>query len=153
MVSDEQIKLATQVAKSGKGPRPSSECIVHKLLEKQKKSRAAHELLSHVEENEGQKGDKGNAGVDREKGVHSRLLTKKELSDMAWGVRELSKKLGSIRLRLRVKSVFLLIKAYDPSLIVKARDVVDWLLSKERDTPYIVWVSPEMGAIVDADLI
>lgn len=58
---------------------------------------------------------------------------------MAYGVRELSKKLGSVRLRLKVKTVFMLTKAHDESLIGYTREMVEWLLSKERDTPYIVY--------------
>lgn len=58
---------------------------------------------------------------------------------MAYGVRELSKRLRSVRLRLKVKTVFLLTKAHDESLIGYTRDMVEWLLSKERDTPYIVY--------------
>jgi len=75
-----------------------------------------------------------------EPAVHSRLLTKRQLSDMAWGVRELSKRLGSIKLKLKVKSVFLLTKAHDESLIGNTRDVVKWLLSPERDVRYTVYV-------------
>ena len=67
------------------------------------------------------------------------MLTKRQLVDMAYGVRELSKRLGSVRLRLKVKTVFLLTKAHDESLIGYTRDMVEWLLSKERDTPYIVY--------------
>jgi NAD+ kinase len=72
--------------------------------------------------------------------VYSRLLTKKQLSDMAWGVRELSKKLGSLKLKLKVRTVFLLTKAHDETLIAHTRQVTEWLLSKDRDTPYIVYV-------------
>lgn len=67
------------------------------------------------------------------------MLTKRQLADMAYGVRELSKRLGSVRLRLKVKTVFLLTKAHDESLIGYTREMVEWLLSKERDTPYIVY--------------
>lgn len=72
--------------------------------------------------------------------VHSRLLTKKELSEMAWGVRELSKRLGSLRLKLNVKTVFLLTKAYDESLIANTRELARWLLSPERKVKYTVYV-------------
>ena len=72
--------------------------------------------------------------------TNSRLLTKKQLVDMAWGVRELSKTLGSIRLRMKVKTVFLLTKAHDETLIGYTRNMVEWLLSKNRVTPYIVCV-------------
>ena len=72
--------------------------------------------------------------------TNSRLLTKKQLSDMAWGVRELSKRLGSIRLKLKVKTVFILTKAHDETLIEKTREVVRWLLSEERLVQYTVYV-------------
>jgi NAD+ kinase len=78
-------------------------------------------------------------GVDPS-AIHSRLLTKKQLSDMAWGVRELSKRLGSVRLKLKVKTVFLLTKVYDESLIGNTREVVKWLLSPERKVRYTVYV-------------
>lgn len=72
--------------------------------------------------------------------VRSRLLTKKQLADMAMGVRNLAKKLGSLKVTLRIKTVFLLTKIHDDTLIIKTREVVRWLLSKDRDAPYIVWV-------------
>jgi NAD+ kinase len=76
--------------------------------------------------------------------VHSRLLTKKQLSDMAWGVRELSKRLGSIRLKLKVKTVFLLTKAHDEALIQNTREVARWLLSPDREVRYTVWVEENL---------
>jgi len=84
-----------------------------------------------------QNGDEANA-------VHSRLLTKRQLSDMAWGVRELSKRLGSIRLKLKVKTVFLLTKAHDETLIGNTREVARWLLSPERKVRYTVWVEENL---------
>ena len=84
--------------------------------------------------------------------IQSRHLTKRELSDMAWNVRKLSKKLGSIRLKLTVKTVFLVTKARDESLIGLTRRVTQWLLSKDRETQYIVYVEkrlethPDFGA-------
>ncbi|QSZ37355.1 hypothetical protein DSL72_009453 [Monilinia vaccinii-corymbosi] len=76
--------------------------------------------------------------------THSRLLTKKQLSDMAWGVRELSKRLGSIRLKLKVRTVFILTKAHDESLIANTREVTKWLLSPEREVRYTVWVEENL---------
>lgn len=76
--------------------------------------------------------------------VHSRLLTKKQLSDMAWGVRELSKRLGSIKLKLKVKTVFLLTKAHDETLIGNTREVAKWLLSREREVRYTVYVEDNL---------
>jgi len=70
---------------------------------------------------------------------HSRLLTKKQISDMAFGIRELSKKLAQIRLKLHVKNIFILGKAHDETLIKHSRETVDWLLSKnERYKVYVL---------------
>lgn len=66
-----------------------------------------------------------------EQSQHSRLLTKKQISDMAFGIRELSKKLAQIRLKLHVRNIFILGKAHDESLIKHTREVTDWLLTKE----------------------
>lgn len=115
-------------------------CFVHQFLKKQQKSRKASPSAFVCPDGNGenQKLDKGN--VD-ENEVHSRLLTKKQLTDMALGVRELSKQLGSLRLKLNVKTVFLLVKAHDESLLEFSRELVDWLLSTERDAEYIVCAS------------
>jgi predicted transcriptional regulator len=51
---------------------------------------------------------------------------------MAFGIRELSKKLAQIRLKLHVKNIFILGKAHDETLIKHSRETVDWLLSKEE---------------------
>lgn len=72
--------------------------------------------------------------------VHSRMLTKKQLSDMAWGVRELSRRLSSMRIRFRVRNIFLLTKIHDSDLIVNTRALAQWLLGKERDVKYTVYV-------------
>ncbi|PHH72758.1 hypothetical protein CDD80_4281 [Ophiocordyceps camponoti-rufipedis] len=76
--------------------------------------------------------------------VHSRMLTKKQLSDMAWGVRELSRRLSSMRIRFRVNSIFVLTKIHDRDLIVKARDLTRWLLDRDRDVPYVVYVQDKL---------
>src|SRR6201999_2674463 len=72
--------------------------------------------------------------------TRSRLLTKKQLSDMALSVRNLAKKLSNLKVRLKIRTVFLLTKAHDRTLIAKTREVSRWLLSKERDVPYLVYV-------------
>ncbi|KAK9439431.1 uncharacterized protein G6M90_00g097020 [Metarhizium brunneum] len=76
--------------------------------------------------------------------VHSRMLTKKQLSDMAWGVRELSRRLSSMRIRFRVKTIFLLTKVYDQDLIPKARELTKWLLHNQRDVDYVVFVQDKL---------
>jgi len=139
MVSAENAPLANRSTKR----RQDTACFVHSLLEKQRKLRyPIAKALENVNENT--KADKAPEGTENSPAVatHSRLLTKRQLSDMAWGVRELSKKLGSVRLKLKVKTVFLLIKAHDENLLGYTREIVDWLLSTERETPYIVFVSP-----------
>ncbi|RDA84765.1 hypothetical protein CP532_0990 [Ophiocordyceps camponoti-leonardi (nom. inval.)] len=78
--------------------------------------------------------------------VHSRMLTKKQLSDMAWGVRELSRRLSSMRIRFRVKTIFVLAKIHDRDLIAKARDLTRWLLDSGRDVPYVVYVQDKLQA-------
>lgn len=76
--------------------------------------------------------------------VHSRTLTKKQLSDMAWSVRELSRRLSSMRIRFRVKTIFLLTKVYDQDLIPKTRELTQWLLHAARETRYTVYVQDKL---------
>lgn len=118
--------------------RENTACFVHNLLEDERKAKKASALNGFGEIAEDRSVDKFN-GAGHETPIHSRLLTKKQLSDMTWGVRELSKKLGSLRLRLKVKTVFILTKAHDEDLIGYTRKVVEWLLSMERGSPYIVY--------------
>ena len=75
---------------------------------------------------------------------HSRLLTKKQLSEMAWGVRELSRRLGSVRLKFKIKTIFVLTKPYDQELVPKTRALIRWLLDKERDVRYTVYIDKEL---------
>lgn len=111
---------------------PRTSCFVHQLLEEQRNApQVAPSSFLHS-----QRLDKGM--TDGEDETHSRLLTKRQLSDMASGVRDFAKTLRNLRLKLRVKAVFLLVKAHDETLIGFSRELVDWLLSKERDTPYLV---------------
>lgn len=78
------------------------------------------------------------------KEVESRQLTKKQLSDMAWNVRKLSKKLDSIRLKLNVKTIFLVTKAGDESVVDATRKVTRWLLSKDRGVEYVVYIENKL---------
>ncbi|CAK7211098.1 hypothetical protein SBRCBS47491_001003 [Sporothrix bragantina] len=87
-----------------------------------------------------------NTAVNSADIMHSRLLTKKQLSEMAWGVRELSRRLGSLRLKFRVKTIFLLTKIYDEDLLPKTRDLALWLMSPERDTRYTVYLERSLKA-------
>ena len=47
---------------------------------------------------------------------------------MAFSIRDLSKRLGNYRLKMKIRSVFLLTKAHDESLIALTREVTQWLL-------------------------
>ncbi|PLN76685.1 putative NAD+ kinase [Aspergillus taichungensis] len=76
--------------------------------------------------------------------VQSRQLTKRQLSDMAWNVRKLSKRLDSIKLKLTVQSVFVVTKAGDESVIGLTRDLTRWLLSPERERQYVVYVEKRL---------
>lgn len=82
--------------------------------------------------------------MDEEDELRSRMLTKKQLSEMAWGVRELSRRLGSVRLKFRARSIFLLTKIYDEDLIPKTRELAAWLLGPERKVRYVVYVQREL---------
>ncbi len=84
------------------------------------------------------------SGKDESRAIESRLLTKKQLSDMAISVRALAKKLGNLKVRLKIRAIFLLTKIYDKTLIAKTREVARWLLSKDRSVPYIVYVQDVM---------
>ncbi|KZF26630.1 putative NAD+ kinase [Xylona heveae TC161] len=117
-------------------PRKNTSCIVHSLLEREGKSPDAEP--SHDGIAESRTADK--LAEDEEAMTRSRLLTKKELSDMAWGVRRLSKRLAGIKMKLQVRTIFILTKAHDETLIANTREVTDWLLSSERDTAYTVYV-------------
>lgn len=117
-------------------------CFVHHVLDKERNAQRAGDVVDNglskvVEHAKKPLRDSDDHG-DR---VHSRLLTKTQLSDMAWGVRELSRKLSSIRLKLHVKGVFLLTKAHDEELIGYTRRMAEWLLAREESTPYIVFVT------------
>jgi NAD+ kinase len=117
--------------------RRNTSCIVHELLEKQDGVPAQQHDQSYeglAQERLVDKDPHSNAEATQ----HSRLLTKKQISDMAFGIRELSKKLSQIRLKLHVKNIFILGKAHDESLIKNTRETVEWLLMK--DPKYKVYV-------------
>jgi NAD+ kinase len=117
------------------------QCKVHQLLECQRREQRARRRTALKDVSENKVMDKtSNGEVDHHDGFYSRLMTKKQLSEMALGVRDLSKRLGSVKLRINVKTVFVLTKIVDNEVIEKSRELVEWLLSKEQTTPYIVSV-------------
>ncbi|KAK4905031.1 hypothetical protein LTR28_000832, partial [Elasticomyces elasticus] len=72
---------------------------------------------------------------------------------MAFGIRELSKRLAHVQLKLEVRNVFLLTKAHDETLISYTRRVTEWLLADERGVQYNVYVENtlEHNEIFDAE--
>lgn len=127
--------------------RQETTCFVHALLEEKRSSghwtpTGDGSMMDRTADK-----DNGTPPGGHERHTQSRLLTKKQLSDMAFGIRELSKKLGHVRLMLKVRNVFLLTKAHDQSLIKKTREVSEWLLrqNNEDGSPkYTVWVEDTM---------
>lgn len=117
--------------------RRNTSCIVHELLEK-------HDGVPAQQNGQSYEGLAQERLVDKdphsnaEATQHSRLLTKKQISDMAFGIRELSTKLSQIRLKLHVKNIFILGKAHDESLIKNTRETVEWLFMKS--SAYKVYV-------------
>ncbi|KAF2272693.1 ATP-NAD kinase [Westerdykella ornata] len=113
--------------------RPETQCFVHTVLEHQR----GHTSIEDVAlSNEGL-AQKRHIDKDPHNNLdqvhHSRLLTKKQISDLTLGIRELSKKLAQLRLQLRVRNVFILTKANDEKLIGYSSEVTDWLLSRYSD--------------------
>lgn len=128
-----------------KNNRQTTSCFVHSLLE----ARSKYNPSTATPDDDLHKPADKNNQADASQGpqhTQSRLLTKKQLSDMAFGIRELSKKLGRIRLMLKVRNVFLLTKAHDQKLIQYTRNVAQWLLQqKDADgNQYTVWVEETM---------
>lgn len=141
--------------------RSRSQCLVHKLVgkttqagppktEQKIDSGASGSRLEQIEEGNALKTQDSIASTassnstDDVQATHSRLLTKKQLSDMALSVRSLAKKLSTLKVKLQIRRVFLLTKAHDKTLIAKTREVTRWLLSKDRDVDYIVYVENTM---------
>ncbi|KAL2821515.1 ATP-NAD kinase-like domain-containing protein [Aspergillus granulosus] len=146
-------------AKQMDGPDEATACFVHSLIAgeglasakitnvqvSKDRSKLEADIVNEpnaldivVDDDERGKTDKRSKSPQSE--VESRHLTRKQLSDMAWNVRNLSKKLGSIRLKLNVKTIFLVTKAGDDSVIESTRRLTRWLLSEARGTQYVIYV-------------
>lgn len=125
---------------------------MHSLLQSHRRNRNAPQLGYIEEDKAAGREPWQQAGINelpnntKDEGVmHSRLLTKKQLSQMAMGVRDLSKKLKSLKVKLNIRTVFLITKVHDDSLIPMTRDLTRWLLSRDRDVPYIVYVQDTLS--------
>jgi NAD+ kinase len=112
-------------------------CYVHQLLDQQRGSGTWTPSLEGMAAHK--KADKDPLGMhnsmvsgDGNHHTESRLLTKKQLSDMALGIRELSKKLSHVQLKIRIKNIFILVKAHDESLMIQTRTLAAWLMNKDE---------------------
>ena len=129
--------------------RSTSQCLVHKLVEKsslgpQLKTDSRLQQIDEGDTEVRAEQNGSDSGRELVRTTQSRLLTKKQLSDMAVSVRTLAKRLGNLKVKLKVRAIFLLTKIYDKTLIVKTKEVTRWLLSKDRPVPYIVYVEDSL---------
>ncbi|ORY73888.1 ATP-NAD kinase-like domain-containing protein [Protomyces lactucae-debilis] len=104
-------------------------CFVHSLLDS--RARMDRPMASHGT-------SEPSSRPDSPPGTHTpidqkRALTKKEVSDMALGVRELSKHLGAARLKLKIHSILVLAKPGDHSLVKLMADLCGWLLLQQKE--------------------
>lgn len=130
-----------------------TQCKVHQLLECQQKARRdkRHAILNDV--NEDKPVDNPVLGEESQQdGLFSRMMTKRQLSEMALGVRDLSKRLGKIKLKINVKTVFLLTKIVDKKVIRETRALAEWLLNKDQERPYIVYARRQFSSFENANL-
>lgn len=123
------------------GGRKLTSCYVHGMLENHREGTYTPREGSDKTSDKDPHGKIAN-GVDTQH-TESRLLTKKQLSDMAFGIRELSKKLSHIKLKLNVRNIFILTKVHDESVIGNTRELTGWLL-KQEDKKYTVWVEDKL---------
>lgn len=129
--------LVPSMAARPENGRRKTQCFVHTLLEK-------HDGVPFKDHNASYEGLAQERRMDKDphnhadQSNHSRLLTKKQISDMAFGIRELSKKLAQIKILMHVRHIFILAKAHDETLIRHTRETTDWLLTK--DPNYRVYV-------------
>ena len=113
------------------------------MLEAQRRARRRAATLRDVKDHripEHKPVDGKNGASEKQHDLNSRLMTKRQLIDMAVGVRELSQRLGNLKLKVNVKTVFILAKIVDDEVIGTARELTEWLLGLEHETPYIVCV-------------
>ncbi|KAK2875656.1 hypothetical protein FQN49_001535 [Arthroderma sp. PD_2] len=118
-------------------------CFVHSLLGQPREVQLGH-IDEHGQAETPRDGQQIGDGGDNTSSGPSRLLTKRELSDMAWNVRALSKKLGSLKLKLNVHSIFILTKPQDQSLARLTKEVTRWLLGPDQRIPYTVYVEKRL---------
>ncbi|KAF2746098.1 ATP-NAD kinase, partial [Sporormia fimetaria CBS 119925] len=111
--------------------RNETHCFVHSLL-----SNRAGALENIQLSNEGRAQERHidkDPHDSKDQVHHSRLLTKRQITNLTLGIRELSKKLASLKLQLKVRNVFILGKAGDDTLIKLEREVTKWIFQRYGD--------------------
>lgn len=144
--NDQKMRQRRQGSVSRRYKRTA--CFVHSLLEVQQRfektnlnsgltsitgsettSRATSPTGRDREAREAREAEKQANDTKRELFTH---LSKKEISDMALGVRELSKHLGSARLKLNIHHILIVTKTGDESLIPLTLGMTKWLLTRRK---------------------
>lgn len=112
---------------------PVTDCFVHQLLENHRRTGALKHDGLHpgIQGKKDETRDGSNAPEDLNNHFQSRLLSKKQLSDMAFSIRELSKKLAHIKIKLTVHNIFILGKAHDEEVVRNTNQLACWLLKKD----------------------
>ncbi|KAI5287658.1 hypothetical protein KEM54_005839 [Ascosphaera aggregata] len=75
----------------------------------------------------------------------SRLMNRRQLTELVWNVRSLSKKLGGINLKLDIRNILVVTKPQDESLVTLTWKVARSLLTGPHRTKTIVYVEARLG--------
>ncbi|KAG0132948.1 ATP-NAD kinase-like domain-containing protein [Tuber indicum] len=128
----------------GIGAGTKSSCFVHALLE----------MRNQFVPVGARNGSGGEVEGDRVVAAHRNppFMTKSELSDMVLGVRELSKHLASIQIKMNVRAIMILTKTYDKALVGYTRRLVEWLLGGERGSKHTVYVEDVLKDAPEFDM-
>jgi NAD+ kinase len=157
---DVQRRRASMVTSKPQRPgnaRQKTGCFLHSMLEGRVKEGHFQATQKAIDFSQPTDKDNTTPTHDYESHRQSRLLTKRQLSEMANHVRNLAKRLSHVQLRLNVRNIFILTKAHDTTLISKTRDMAEWLLEAKNPDglPYTVWVEETMkhNKFFDAEAI
>ncbi|KAK9447123.1 NAD kinase [Limtongia smithiae] len=82
----------------------------------------------------------------------SRHLTKQQLGEIAFSVRDLSKYLGTLRIKMRVRKIVIVTKLWDRETVAYTKQFVEWLLAyHEGHKQYTVYVEEVLKDNEDFD--
>ncbi|KAF2666976.1 ATP-NAD kinase [Microthyrium microscopicum] len=113
-----------------------TDCFVHQLLDGHRKptDSSPKHFIHHsaIPEDTVMSDKSGEYFHSHAEHSQSRLLSKKQLSDMAFNIRELSKTLSHMKLKLKVQNIFILGKIHDTTVVQLSRTLAEWLLAKNR---------------------